>query len=74
MRPEKATPSYELTEEEKIIVAILEKNENKMPLATLKEQATLSGKKWDKAMKGLASHNLTKVTTENDVKIVEFIG
>lgn len=74
MRPEKATPSYELTEEEKIIVAILEKNENKMPLATLKEQATLSGKKWDKAMKGLASHNLTKITTENDVKIVEFIG
>src|SRR5690554_5932910 len=74
MRPEKAAPSYELTEEEKIIVAILEKNENKMPLATLKEQATLSGKKWDKAMKGLASHNLTKIATENDVKIVEFIG
>src|SRR5690554_3582030 len=74
MRPEKATPSYELTEEEKIIVAILNKNENKMDLASLKEQATLSGKKWDKAMKGLASHNLTKVITENELKIVEFIG
>jgi len=74
MRPEKAAPSYELTEDEKIIVSILEKNENKMELSSLKEQAALSGKKWDKAMKGLASHNLTKVNTENDVKAVEFIG
>jgi len=74
MRPEKATPSYDLTEDEKIIVAILEKNENKMVLSSLKDQAALSGKKWDKAMKGLASHNLTKVITENDVKTVEYIG
>ena len=74
MRPEKAAPSYELTEDEKIIVAILEKNENKMVLSSLKVQAALSGKKWDKAMKGLASHNLTKVITENDVKTVEYIG
>lgn len=74
MRPEKAAPSYELTDDEKIIVSILEKNENKMELSSLKEQAALSGKKWDKAMKGLASHNLTKVNTENDVKAVEFIG
>lgn len=70
MRPEKAAPSYELTDDEKIIVSILEKNENKMPLSTLKEQAALSGKKWDKAMKGLASHNLTKVITENEEKFV----
>ena len=74
MRPEKAAPSYELTDDEKIIVAILEKNENKMPLNTLKEQAALSGKKWDKAMKGLASHGLTKISTENEEKVVEFIG
>jgi len=73
MRPEKAAPSYELTDDEKIIVAILEKNENKMALAELKEQAALSGKKWDKAMKGLASHNLTKVVTENEEKVVEGI-
>src|SRR5690554_3516712 len=74
MRPEKAAPSYELTEDEKIIVTILEKNENKMVLSSLKDQTALSGKKWDKAMKGLASHNLTKVITENDVKTVEYIG
>ncbi|HUH26577.1 MAG TPA: lysine--tRNA ligase, partial [Flavobacterium sp.] len=74
MRPEKTTPSYELTEDEKIIVSILEKNENKMEITSLKDQAALSGKKWDKAMKGLASHNLTKIVTENEAKLVEFIG
>lgn len=74
MRPEKTAPSYELTEDEKIIVSILEQNENKMELASLKDKAALSGKKWDKAMKGLASHNLTKVVTENEAKLVEFIG
>ena len=45
-----------------------------MELASLKDKAALSGKKWDKAMKGLASHNLTKVVTENEAKLVEFIG
>ncbi len=71
MRPEKAAPAYELTDDEKIIVAILEKNENKMPLTALKEQAALSGKKWDKAMKALAQYNLTKVVTEDETKFVE---
>ena len=73
MRPEKPAPAYELTDEEKIILSILEKNENKMLLTSLKEQAALSGKKWDKAMKGLASHNLTKVVTENKEKFVEVV-
>jgi len=40
-----------------------------MPLIPLKEQAALSGKKWDKAMKALSSHNLTKVVTENEEKV-----
>lgn len=74
MRPEKPVPTFELTDEEKLIVSILEKNENKMSLGELKQQAALSGKKWDKSMKNLASHHLTKVTTENDDKIVEYIG
>ena len=74
MRPEKPAPTFELTDEEKIIVSILEKNENKLSLTSLKEQAALSGKKWDKAMKALASHNLTIVFTEYDEKIVEYIG
>jgi lysyl-tRNA synthetase class 2 len=68
MRPEKKKPDVELSEEEKLILSILEKNDNKMELNSLKEQASLSGKKWDKAMKELASHNLTKIITENDIK------
>ena len=53
MRPEKK--QLELTEEEKIIVALL-KAENNQALSVLKEKSQLSGKKWDAAMKGLAKH------------------
>jgi len=74
MRPEKAAPAFELTEDEKIILDILEKNANKLALSTLKESAALSGKKWDKAMKALSSYNLTKVETENEEKLVTYIG
>ncbi|MHC5353424.1 lysine--tRNA ligase [Myroides sp. LJL115] len=70
MRPEKTEVQVELTQEEKDILAILEKNENKLELTQLKEQTGLSGKKWDKAMKSLASHNITKVITEQDIKYV----
>ena len=74
MRPEKAAPEFELTEDEKNIITILEKNANKLQLTSLKESAALSGKKWDKAMKSLASYNLTKVETENEEKWVSYIG
>lgn len=70
MRPEKKALEVELSEDEKLLVSILEKAEGKMEITTLKETAGLSGKKWDKAMKGLASHDLTQVMTENDVKVV----
>jgi len=72
MRPEKTAPTVELSDEEKIIIQILENNDNKVELGSLKEQAALSGKKWDKAMKGLSSHNLTKVETEGDLKYVVY--
>ena len=74
MRPEKAAPAFELTEDEKAIIDILEKNANRLHLAALKETVALSGKKWDKAMKALASYNLTKVETENEEKWVSYIG
>lgn len=73
MRPEKTTPSIELTDEEKIIIALLEKNENRIEINELKSQAALSGKKWDKAMKSLSSHQLIRVVMENDMKFVEYI-
>ncbi len=73
MRPEKKAPSVELTDEEKNIISLLEKNENKMEINELKSSTALSGKKWDKAMKSLSSHQLIRVVTENDVKFVEYI-
>ena len=69
MRPEKK--QVELSEEEKMILDLLAKNENAMDLAELKIKSALSGKKWDAAMKGLAKHNLTSVRVEGDGKIVE---
>ncbi len=68
MRPEKK--AVELTEEEKAIVAIL-KPEGTMELGALKMQAGLSGKKWDKSMKSLAKHGLTKVNKTDEGLFVE---
>jgi lysyl-tRNA synthetase class 2 len=68
MRPEKK--QVELSEEEKMIIDLLVKNENEMDLAELKTRAALSGKKWDAAMKGLAKHNMTTVKVEGENKIV----
>lgn len=69
MRPEKK--QVELSEEEKMIIDLLAKNENAMDLAELKTKAALSGKKWDAAMKGLAKHNMISVRVEGATKIVE---
>jgi len=68
MRPEKK--QVELTEDEKLIIALL-KAENNQPLGQLKDKSALSGKKWDAAMKGLAKHGLTKVVVDGDHKTVE---
>ncbi|WP_338409109.1 lysine--tRNA ligase [uncultured Flavobacterium sp.] len=69
MRPEKK--QIEMTEDEKIIIDLLSKNENAMDLAILKTKSELSGKKWDTAMKGLAKHNMITVKLEGEGKIVE---
>ncbi|MCM4163552.1 MULTISPECIES: lysine--tRNA ligase [unclassified Arenibacter] len=67
MRPEKK--QLELSEEEKEILDLL-KPEGKMTLDGLKTKAGLSGKKWDKSMKALSKHELIKITTEGDTKVV----
>lgn len=74
MRPEKQAPSYELTEEESLIINILQNNNNAKELNSLKTEANLSGKKWDKSMKNLAKYNLTKVSVNGDEKVVTYIG
>ena len=63
MRPEKK--AVELTEEEKCIFDLLKKS-NPIALDSLKEQAGLSNKKWDKALKGLAKKGVSKVEKKDD--------
>jgi lysyl-tRNA synthetase class 2 len=74
MRPEKKQVQVELLDEEKLILALLQTNENKMNLGVLKIKSDLSGKKWDAAMKGLAKHGLVKVSLIGESKIVEIAG
>jgi lysyl-tRNA synthetase class 2 len=58
MRPEKKP--LELSENEKLIFDILKK-EGSMALESLKEASGLSNKAWDKGIKALGNHGLTKV-------------
>ncbi|MFL9845109.1 lysine--tRNA ligase [Flavobacterium rhizosphaerae] len=58
MRPEKKGP--ELTEDEKLILEILKK-EHRMDLNDLKSASGLSGKKWDKGIKGLTQNKVVKI-------------
>jgi len=74
MRPEKKQIQIELLDEEKLIIALLQTNENNMELGLLKIKSDLSGKKWDAAMKGLAKHGLVKVSLVGESKVVELVG
>ena len=65
-------PSLQLDDNEQAIFDIL-KAEKTMPLADLKAQEGFSNKGWDKGMKGLAKHGLTKVTKTDDALIVEVV-
>jgi lysyl-tRNA synthetase class 2 len=70
MKPEQK--AVELTDNEKAIFDILKK-EKSMNLVDLKSQAGLSNKGWDKGMKGLAKHGLTKVKKTDSALIVELV-
>lgn len=74
MRPEKKQLQIELEEEEKLVIALLQTNNNQMDLSALKVKSELSGKKWDAAMKGLSKHGLVKVVVSGELKTVELIG
>ena len=63
MRPEAQGPT--LTDVEEIVLNLLKKR-NPVLLSELKENAGLSNKKWDKAIKGLSAHKLAKVTKSED--------
>ena len=68
MKPEKK--AIEMSDNEKAIFEIL-KTQKSMNLSDLKAQSRLSNKGWDKGIKGLAKHGLTKVTKTDDTLIVE---
>jgi len=70
MRPEKKAPSIELNDEEKAVLALIEKAE-KINLETLKTQAGLSNKKWDKTIKGLTKKDVAKVSKTDEGLFVE---
>ena len=61
MKPEKTIPQIELGEDEKVILEILNSQEEPMQLSEVKNRSQLSGKKWDKATKNLTKNNLMKV-------------
>ncbi|MGB0914619.1 MAG: lysine--tRNA ligase [Crocinitomicaceae bacterium] len=62
----------ELTENEQLIFDILSK-ENTMDLTDLKDATGLSNKQWDKGVKGLGKHGLTKVTKTDDTLTIEVV-
>lgn len=68
MRPEKKQVKIELEEDEKLIVLLLQENDNQMEFGLLKIKSELSGKKWDKAMKNLSSLGMTEVVVEGEIK------
>ena len=70
MKPDKK--AITLTEEEKLIFGLLKK-QSPIELSSLKEQASLSNKKWDKALKWLTQNKLAKVTKDAEGLWVEVV-
>lgn len=71
MKPEKK--KVELTPEEKVILDLL-KPAGEMDLNELKSKAGLSGKKWDKSIKGLTKLGQVKVEKTNDALLAKYSG
>jgi lysyl-tRNA synthetase class 2 len=72
MRPEKKAVAIELNDDEKAVLAIIEKAE-KIDLNSLKVQSGLSNKKWDKTIKGLTKNNVAKVSKTDEGLFVEVV-
>ncbi len=69
MRPEQKSEVIALSEDEKQVHDLLK--EGQMDLNILKEQAGLSNKKWDKALKGLRNAGLINIHKTNSGPVVE---
>ena len=73
MRPEKKAPTVELGEDEKVILEILNSQEDALELNEVKIRSQLSGKKWDKASKTLTKNNLVKVEKIDEVLLMKLV-
>ena len=73
MRPEKKAPTVELGEDEKVILEILNSQEDALELNEVKTRSQLSGKKWDKASKTLTKNNLVKVEKIDEILWMKLI-
>ena len=73
MKPEKKAPSFELSDDEKIILDILSTQEDAMELNIVKTKSALSGKKWDKATKNLSKNNIVKVEKVDEVLLMKLV-
>ncbi len=72
MKPEKQAPTVELNDDEKAVLALLEKAE-KIGLNDLKTQSGLSNKKWDKTIKSLTKNKLAKVDKTDEGLFIEVV-
>jgi lysyl-tRNA synthetase class 2 len=70
MRPEKKNIAVELGEDEKLVFDLL-KPHNRLELEVLKDQANLSNKKWDKAIKGLRNAGVAIVAKTDEGLFIE---
>ncbi len=73
MRPEKKSPTVELGEDEKVILEILNSQEDALELNEVKTRSQLSGKKWDKASKTLTKNNLVKVEKIDEILLMKLV-
>jgi len=64
--------ALESTEDEKAVINLLKAN-SPIDLNALKEQAGLSNKKWDKAIKGLTKNKLARVEKTDEGLFVSLV-
>jgi|GEM_PF-1560512 len=75
MRPEKKSNKVELTENEKLIIKILNSYSEIAPLAEIKDKSELSGKKWDKSIKNLVKNSVIEIiSNENGIYLKSTIS
>jgi len=66
MRPEKKSTKIELSENEKLIIKILNSYSEIVPVEEVKKKSEFSGKQWDKSIKNLVKNDIIQVINNNE--------